>query len=542
MTTDKPNTISAIKTAFNHLSRFQKEPVPGVSICQLSPLLFHVNSTVLEGPYAGIVVHWELLLNENYPNSAPFGRIVKGYPLTHKYHQNIYGSKGICADFLGNIKYIHQNTTVGSGWTSSSDFIGLMINMQAFFANPDVAVNDIDELKALDSNYKCQECAHSTESPYPPILKQISIDSQPSTILNTVEGARARAELVCTVTKENAIDNPDLFLGYPIMVTRDKSKRIHSTLIPELVSYNAYMTEYQIAKSKGTDLKTSTGECYTNWLPIYLDEKRFVHNRAIFMTTMSVIAKGESGRAKNDFKSEMILSVIPTLMNQQVVSILNGEIYESEAIIKAYTSLLRLLKRLIVVFPALQNSIDQTVANFLDYRQKRHKSACPDLGVFLIKLSLASPDKTKLTYHNPLMKQALLLEYFSRQIRWIRNRNSSLINTIDDIDTSIQTKIDLLPELFKASKTSNQLLTFNLEMAKTFIVPAFAVSMDANSGLLPTKVISNFQNRIKLIKAKVVDYYSFLSSIKFLDTLSSREEVVAFIKLAICNSRAQRYD
>ena len=107
------------------------------------------------------------------------------------------------------------------------------------------------------------------------------------------------------------VEDPELCLGYPVLVYTDKYKRIYSELYPEPLSYDAYMSEFQDAHSSGKKLRTSTGNNYTNWLPMYINEARFKRNFPIIQTTLSVIANGPSGRAENDFKPEHILKVLP---------------------------------------------------------------------------------------------------------------------------------------------------------------------------------------------------------------------------------------
>ncbi|KAI8901592.1 hypothetical protein BC833DRAFT_617514 [Globomyces pollinis-pini] len=539
------NQKFARKTAYRHYVSYMKNPIPGVTMHQVNADCFHVNTELLEGPYQGILVHWELTINENYPFEPPFGKMADGYNFGHRYHHHLYETQGICADFLGNFSYMNQSAGAGYGWTSGCDFHGLMINMQPFLADPDGAIGPVRELLAMDKKYSCDTCGHSTAKPYPPIPKIVAdlADQEEKNVNPAVE--RARREMFCAVTKENIIDNKSLCLGYPIDVTRDRFGRIHSKLIPELISYDAYMSEYQVAHSRGiTHLRTTTGQPYSNWLPMFVEDHRFLKNREILLTTISVIAKGEAGTTANDFNSGMILKVLLALMNQQVVAIMQGNMHESESAIIAYANVLRLLKRLIVVYPHIQKDIDRSCMRFLKSPESRTKRYTPDIGEFLIKLALSSdsmdpnPNHSTLTYNNPSLRRVLLKEYFARQIRWVDDKVALQYLQRTEI---VENKIKRLKKVFDCTLTSNRLLLFNLEMIRYFVTPNFNSLIDSNYGLLPPRMILSFQHRIKLIKHRLHNYSTLVKAVGISKEITSANEMIDFINGAVHLSKNQGY-
>ena len=542
---DKPKTVSATKVAYKHFKEFMKAPVEGVTIVQIDALLFHVAMRIQDGIYDGITVHWELKIPENYPFSPPFGRIVPGYLFNELYHHHVFESQGICADFLGNFSYMQLSAGAGTGWTSSCDFNGLMINMQAFFADPDGAHpsdKDLVRLFQMDAKFSCESCKEMAVDVPSERMQDLGIDDVIEQESPAVQ--RARRELFCSVTKINVIDDPNIFLGYPIMVHTDKFRRIHSELFPELVSYEAYMAEYQNVYSSGQQLRTSSGNFYTNWLPMFINENRFKNNFPIVQTTLSVIANGPYGKKENDFNPLNVLKVLPALMNQQVVALMNGSVHHSESVINAYVSLLRLFKRLLSLYPKLQQIIDKSASNFIEAQRYRNKNASGDIGEFLIKMSLVSPlSRKKLTYANAEMKAVFLEEYFARQVRWIKEKAPKTIRTLDLKQFPPESKhIELLRDCFAASETSNRLLVFNLEMARTFIVPQFNRVVDGNFGLAPENVIQNFQAKIKHIKTNIVNYSSMMQAIGYSDTIKNASEMIALLRRAIDASARSGYD
>ncbi|KAJ3257186.1 hypothetical protein HK103_004884 [Boothiomyces macroporosus] len=545
LTASKPSILSARKTAYRHYSALLKTPIPGVSITQIDADKFHVTTRVMEGVYEGILVHWELSINENYPYSPPFGRMVSGYEFDGRHHHHIFESAGICADFLGNFAYMQQSATAGTGWTSSCDFIGLMINMQAFFADPDgmeASKVEIRKLRLMDKEFVCMGCDHSTKEPYPPLNLEIEAQEEEEKLDPIME--RAKRELFCSITKRNVIDDSLVCLGYPLEVRRDSGGRIQSTLHPELISYEAYMDEYSVSSSQYRSMRTASGSIFTNWLPIYVNEERFKSHFNILTTTISVISRGEGGNIKNDFQPWMVLQVFPALMNKQVVQIMQGKVFESESCIVAYVHLLRIFKRLIHMYPSIQNQIDSSVKGFLNDEDGRSKRYCKDLGEFLIKLFLTTDHKNgarRLTYNNGEMKQVLIGEHLARQVRWIRQTNSDDLKSLFKEGLSIQQKTSLLARIFGASLTSNRLFVFNLEITKKFIRPDFCAKLDRCYGIPPANVVSSFQNRVKLIKARLNSYSTLMSAcdVKF---IKSRDDMVAALQRAVQTSSRKGYD
>ncbi|KAJ3269780.1 hypothetical protein HDV01_001037 [Terramyces sp. JEL0728] len=548
LTGSKPSILSARKTAYRHYTALVKSPIPGISIIQIDSDKFHVTTRVMEGVYEGLLVHWELSINEDYPYSPPFGRMVSSYAFDERHHHHVFQSNGICADFLGNFAYMQASATAGTGWTSSCDFIGLMINMQAFFADPDGRVatsSQIQELRNMDEEFVCMGCEHSTKEPYPPLNLEAQVQLDKQQEQDPIK-ERAKRELFCSITKRNVIEDPLVCLGYPLDVYRDSVGRIQSTLHPELISYEAYMDEYAVSTSQYRSMRTASGNKFTNWLPIYVNEERFQTYLNILTTTISVISKGESGSIKNDFKPLMILQVLPALMNKQVVQIMQGKVFESQSCIVAYVHLLRIFMRLIKEFPSIQNQIDYSVRDFLQNEDGRSKRKCKDLGEFLIKLFLTSDNlqlsgRKYLSYRNGNMKQVLIGEHLARQVRWIRQTNSrELIGLFSETLNSAE-KQSTLTKIFNASLTSNRLFVFNLEITKKFIRPDFCDNLDSCYGIPPENVVSHFQNRVKLIKARLTCYSTLMNAcdIKF---IRSRDDMIEALKEAILVSAAKGYD
>lgn len=333
--------------------------------------------------------------------------------------------------------------------------------------------------------YKCSTCGHTYAQPNPSIVDYTEKNSSTKTSSEEEEEEELKLKreltekLTCGVTKQNIFDDK-ICLGYPLLIKRDTYNRLWSEIILELISYDAYVAEIQKTGGNKLDFyehskfRSVTGKNYNHWLPIYINPEHFQQSRTLIENSISVIHSGTaSGNANYDFKPIMALNVLTSLMNKSGVQLFNGQLFESKHAIEAYCHFLRLLMHFIDIYPELgkhktyllhyiynliiylDNLINQTIENFTKNLTNRNKKTIPDIGEFLIKIALSKK------YQFEQIKDYVYEEYFARQIYWIEK--SGFIPNLLNIQSRN------LPDLFQASKVSNHLLVFNLEMAQTFI-------------------------------------------------------------------------
>jgi ubiquitin-protein ligase len=541
----EPLTAQARNTALRHFVALQENPVPGVSMAMIDIQTFHVNTQIQDGIYEGAIIHWELTIPSTYPQTPPFGRVATGYDFEDKHHHHVFRSAGICADFLANFAYMSKTASAGYGWTPACDFVGLMINMQAFFADPDgakLSQAELDAFRRMNDEYVCPHdlCGHSTRTPEPPLGFE-GVTTMTTSVTTSHKNPihdRARRELICSVSKQNIIDAKDMVLGYPINLRRDKYKRLHTELIPELISYDEYMHALQAANGVEKHLRSATGRNYTNWLPLYVSEPHYKLVESRLQAALSVCLRGHSGSSRNDFHESMVLPVLLPLMNKQVVCLVNGQEHESDATITAYCNLLRLLLRLMKDSPAIQKDVRDRVRRFRDQPKERVKTKCGDIGEFLIVLSLSNfGDEMFLLDRCANVKRPLLEEYFARQVRWIELDTPNALHEKQGI-VSLEERLAIC---FRACETSNKLLVFNTEMANAFIVPSFEANMDRHMGLPPHSVLDKFRDRIRKIKTQMNNYKDLMMALRATDLVSNNGTMWRLLRYASQLSINQNY-
>ncbi len=88
-------------------------------------------------------------------------------------------------------------------------------------------------------------------------------------------------------------------------------------------------------------------------MPIYISEEHYKKNLTVINNSLTVLKYGPSGIKKYDFYPEIILDVMPTILNMLTVNLLDGKIHQSVAAIEAYCHIIRLMIRFIAQYPEL---------------------------------------------------------------------------------------------------------------------------------------------------------------------------------------------
>jgi len=189
-------SVRAVKRILHDLEEIKKNPVAGISVClpdTTDPFTLHGNLIVNEGAYKDILVHLIFHIPQDYPMSPPAVNVAPGLKFDHKYHHHLYDNpvhgNSICTDitsnFQGYFKAIDGGKNVQSGWTPGYTLTSVLMQLQIFFADPDLpksclpSQKEVDELKEHVLGYKLDitlndgttksVVTHSHKTPYPPL-------------------------------------------------------------------------------------------------------------------------------------------------------------------------------------------------------------------------------------------------------------------------------------------------------------------------------------------------------------------------------------
>ncbi|CAF1092458.1 unnamed protein product [Adineta ricciae] len=548
--------IAATKRIMRDLRDLDRNPIPGIGVTcpdESDPFVLHCNILINDGPYKDIIVHLVLHIPDNYPLAGPAGNVAPGLEFNSRYHAHIHddhsNGHALCNDLLTNYAAHFRIVDGGaqkqaSGWSPGYTLSTVLLQLVTFFADPDfhyatISPESIAALKRTVEAFQCTTCGHTYPQPNPTIVDYKSAEKvgkdQQSNENNQAEMqnlAELMEKLTCGVTKQNLFDDK-ISLGYPLLIKRDSYGRLWSDVVLELISYDAYVSEIQ--KSGGNKLdfyersrfRSVTGKDYNHWLPIYINDRHFQQSRTLIENSLSIIQTGTACGSKTyDFKPIMALNVLTSLMNKSGVQLFNGQMFESKHAIEAYCHFLRLLMHFIDIYPELSQQIDNRIEQFTKDLGNRNKRVIPDIGEFLIQVALSRK------YQFEQIRTYIYEEYFARQIFWIQKDGR-----VPDL---LQMETEDLFTVFEASKVSNHLLVFNLQMAQTFIVPDVKQRLDRRYGYPPDAIVENFQQKLKAIKT-LNRYSEFVKAIKMDDTIKTPEDMINLIERSVEISDKQGY-
>ena len=132
---------------------------------------WHCNIAPNDGAFVGLIIHLIINFPTDYPIQAPSVYLCNSIP-----HPNVNGND-ICLDMLVNDSSGHY-----SGWTSAYSVVSILMQLQVFLFEergfvesnyPHSTKNyyfSRESLKLLHENvkqFKCKECGHCFERPYP---------------------------------------------------------------------------------------------------------------------------------------------------------------------------------------------------------------------------------------------------------------------------------------------------------------------------------------------------------------------------------------
>lgn len=150
----------------------------------------------------------------------------------------------------------------------------------------------------------------------------------------------------------------------------------------------------------------------------------------------------------------MILQLLTTLMNNMIVDLMtdadsHGDVrrHASEKALEGFCAYHHMLLHYSRVYPSIEEMANKQVNDFIIVDNASHKNKTPDLGNFLVCLTLSSKGWQ-------FLWKPFILEMFDRNVRWLLRKKPSLGFKCDDLHR--------LNETFHAIKTSLRLLMFQV--------------------------------------------------------------------------------
>ena len=227
-----------------------------------------------------------------------------------------------------------------------------------------------------------------------------------------------KQNLTCFLLRVNIFDDKDIALGYPLKQLKALGDKIECVPIPEVLSYEGYISQIAKQDEKLDDyfnvtFKAANNEYYNYWLPIYINEEHFQRNKILILNSFSVLKYGAKGKKEYDFKPEHIFEYLPNLLNKMICGMFNQKSYMSEAYIRCYFQYLFLFKKLIEEF---KDEFTTYLNNILSSIKKNkyivNKTIVPDIGNLFMLLYFSDIELDK------KMWDVLFEEKMVRKMYW----------------------------------------------------------------------------------------------------------------------------
>lgn len=249
----------------------------------------------------------------------------------------------------------------------------------------------------------------------------------------------------------------------------------------------------------------------------------------------AVKAEFEAFRAGTlpSFDPKVVLSVLPKLMNSQVVLLMKGETWASQKALSGYMGFHHLLLSICRDEPAVQTELEKRISDFVAAEEERVKSKVPNLGEFICLIS-ASEKHDWMSVAEPL-----LAEVFDRNVLWLLKKHPHL-GQLSDVGISRER----LRASFQEALVSLRLIMFNAWFLKNV---ARAGEEGANSTLLRyerTKGVAP-KHQIEAVHRAVRRICEVSSWEAYFDTLGVRRvaplELCRWLRQSVLNSSRKGY-
>ena len=452
------NKAIARKRINKDIKEIKNNPLEGIGIAPIDDNLmkYVINMRLMSGPYEGYCIQLLLIFTYNYPTKPPKILIYPNQAIDGQYHHHIFpyddmiiedenygnkedfkGYKKFCFDLLDN-DFMPTNEAK-TGWNPSYSISSLLLQVQNFIADPDMdghipskyLIKQLfDSMNTYTNTFSVQneegiiiQKTHTWKNPYPEMYfkpkeekkeenKEEIKEKNKYNDKNVLE--QIKENLTCFMLKVNYIDDPDIFLGYPIVRIK-KRTRIELFPIPEILTYDGFEAQKSLQQQfieEYFNFKSANNELYNNWLPVYINKDHYNKNKEKIKNAIAEISE------KNIFKAEQILQVFPIILNSMIIGMCKGRTSLSSSFIKCYFQYILLFKKMCQEYKAYYSIYLNDIFNKIkENNYIVNKNIIPDIGNFFMVLLF-----NKLEINTEILKKiynCLFEDTIIRQMFWI---------------------------------------------------------------------------------------------------------------------------
>eukprot|EP01127_Copromyxa_protea_P022781 TRINITY_DN8346_c0_g1_i1.p1 TRINITY_DN8346_c0_g1~~TRINITY_DN8346_c0_g1_i1.p1 ORF type:complete len:860 (-),score=123.23 TRINITY_DN8346_c0_g1_i1:76-2304(-) len=275
-------------------------------------------------------------------------------------------------------------------------------------------------------------------------------------------------------------------------------------------------------------------EKFTHFLPVILSPK---HGRKS-IACVTPYFQAIMGKDSQMSLAQMAFKVIPKLMNSVVVDFMKPIMKSqdepkidntvSEKALQGYTMFHHMLLYYAKEFPKIQDNAKAAICKFMQNPRNRYKDTCPDLGEWLVFLSI-----TDYTWSS--VSSAFLEECFVRNVRWALRECPTLRRGMGTQERLTQT--------WKAVLTSMRLIMFQVHFLSLVRPSSKTIQQTLTDYNFSSGVPNNYIKRKLCIAVKtIMQVDSWDAFFKFIETRNPGVTALAeTLKKSIAESLSRGY-
>ncbi len=573
---------TCLRTLQRDLKELQERPLVMASAAPLdnNMLEWHVNiAGPRDTPYAGGLFHFRLVFPPDYPASAPSCDVLSVLP-----HPHVQRGK-LCLDLFSDFASFFEARAAprearATGWSSAYSVSSVILQMQTFLMGLEDCDHERDAVAAClqripdavrqSLTYRCLQCGHcGREKSWPPLVADVgdaatvtgesAVAAAASAASESAAATVAPVKLEAVALDESAVIKTDAYLfsgaaqvtnpvdlmcffrrysfeddvlGIGLVVVRDRTgtlKSIEPRL--DLLSWLAFRDDKVRQDSRW--------QHFAHWLPIYINRDHGERAMPLCERALSVLVSGRD----DSFTPWMALQVLPLLMKSMVLGFysIDSTLHYSIRGLEIYFACHRWLIEFMRVYPALQERVDSIVTNFIADEAHRHKRAVPDLGEFLMLLSVSR-------YHWADVASAYMHENFDRNVLWFgRSEQTPEVRSLLASRGRRDARVDdhRAQLAFEPTRTGRSLLMFQVVFLERVARPRgvsterIAERYDALFGRVPVGLAEQLQTSARTIEM-VGTWDEFFARVGI--TPPTRPALNEWLRNSVANHYRRGYD
>lgn len=249
--------------------------------------------------------------------------------------------------------------------------------------------------------------------------------------------------------------------------------------------------------------RSSTNKQFDYWLPILVHSDQWKKVKPFFLEHIKNISKG--GKFNLKFESDMVLKVACSIMNNLVVEIMNnkGNLTANDKFINGYFMFYRLMKQFATEDKFIVNTANKYLENFIKDPKSRTKTVTPNLGDFLIYLTVSDQ------YEWKDIAKFFVEECDARNVFWyligtrFNPAKCPQLKNVNEPNRSVK--------VWGATEVSRNIVMFQVKFSQVAKGLTLEI-MDSNHGMAP----DNLRNELKNVYSEITkmkswdDYFKWL--------------------------------